>query len=72
MCSKLLLSSVVFFLQTYVLSKLDHCLLVFGRTERDVISDWLQNILKSMEKTNDLEVGLHSFKWNKLRTRMKM
>ena len=27
-----------------------------SRTERDVISDWLQSILKSIEKTNDLEV----------------
>ena len=31
------------------------------KSEREVIQDWLENIFKSWEKTNDLEVTLFKF-----------
>ena len=31
------------------------------RSEREVIQDWLENIFKTWEKTNDLEVTLFKF-----------
>ena len=31
------------------------------KSEREVIQDWLENIFKTWEKTNDLEVTLFKF-----------
>ena len=29
-----------------------------GKSEREIIQDWFQNILKTWEKTNELEVNI--------------